>query len=44
MGDRGHQYVYRLDCDEEGRPVDRDLTTPEEVAQAAKRAHIEVTP
>jgi hypothetical protein len=44
MGDRGHQYVYRLDVDEEGRPVDLDLSMPEEVAAAAKKARIEVTP
>jgi hypothetical protein len=42
-GDRGHQYVYRLQVDEEGRPVALDLSTPDEVAAAAKAAGIEVT-
>lgn len=30
VGDRGHQYIYRLQVDEEGKPVALDLSTPEE--------------
>ena len=44
VGDRGHQYIYRLQVDEDGKPVDLNLSTPEEIAATAKRAGIEVTP
>jgi hypothetical protein len=44
VGDRGHQYLYRLEVDEEGRPVNLDLSSPDEIAKAAKAARIEVVP
>jgi DNA primase len=43
-GDRGHRYVYRLQVDDQGKPVDVDLSTPEEIAADAARLGIEVRP
>jgi len=43
-GSQGKQYVYRLTVDEEGRPLDIDLSEPDEIAKKAKAARIEVTP
>jgi len=42
-GSQGKQYVYRLNVDEEGRPLALDLSEPEEVAKAAKAGGIEVS-
>jgi hypothetical protein len=44
MGSQGKQYTYSLTVDENGRPLQLDLSTPEEIAVAAKRAGIEVAP
>jgi DNA primase len=44
IGDRGHQYIYRLQVDEDGQPVALNLSTPEEISAAAKRIGIEVEP
>lgn len=42
-GSQGKQYVYRLNVDEEGRPLALELSDPEEVAVRAKAAGIEIT-
>jgi DNA primase catalytic core len=42
-GSQGKQYVYRLNVDEEGKPLNLDLSEPAEVAKAAKAAGIEVS-
>jgi hypothetical protein len=44
MGSQGKQYTYSLTVDENGRPLQLDLSTPEEIVLAAKRAGIEVEP
>lgn len=44
MGSQGKQYTYSLTVDENGRPLQLDLSTPEEIAALAKRAGIEVQP
>jgi energy-coupling factor transporter ATP-binding protein EcfA2 len=44
MGSQGKQYTYSLTVDENGRPLDLNLSTPEEIIVTAKRAGIEVTP
>jgi hypothetical protein len=44
MGSQGKQYTYSLTVDENGRPLDLNLSTPEEIIAMAKRAGIEVTP
>jgi hypothetical protein len=44
MGSQGKQYTYSLTVDENGRPLDLNLSTPEEIIATAKRAGIEVTP